>query len=440
MSEFSYAGAKAIVIGYGLTGRAVSSFLMSRGSQVLVFDDNPDLSRGGQDIEVRKVGDDFQRILSNADLVVVSPGVPRSHPVYLSEVEPISELELAYRSCNIPMVAVTGTNGKTTVTTLVSKMLSSAGYRVAAVGNIGTPAISVVEKELDFLVVEASSFQLATTKHFRPRVAAWTNFTPDHLDWHVGIDDYWSSKAKIFSNLEAGDSAVLNGNDPSVMAAMIPRVVKPVRFGDGDFEFSILDSQYLASYGVPYVALSDLPRRLPHDLENALASSAIVESLGVDLGIIADVLVNFKGLPHRVELVGTIEGVSYFNDSKATTPASVVAALSGFESAVLIAGGKNKGLDLSPLRTIAPNLRGVISIGDAADEVAAIFSGIPDLPVLTSSSMREAVFAARSLAKVGDAVILSPGCTSFDWYGSYGERGEDFRNIVLSMTSEGGSQ
>ena len=440
MSKVSYAGAKAVVVGYGLTGKAVSSFLKNHGSQVLVFDDNPGLSHGGGDVEVRKVGDDFRRILSDADLIVVSPGVPRSHQVYSSDVEPISELELAYRSCDIPMVAVTGTNGKTTVTTQVTQMLSLAGYRAAAVGNIGTPAISVVEQELDFLVVEASSFQLATTKYFRPRVAAWTNFTPDHLDWHAGIDDYWSSKAKIFSNQSIGDSAVLNGNDSAVMAATIPEAVETIRFAGGDCEFKILDNQFLASHDIPFIALSELPRKLPHDLENALASSAIVDRLGVDLNIAAEVLSNFKGLPHRVELVTSIGGISYFNDSKATTPASVVAALSGFEAAVLIAGGKNKGLDLSPLRAIASHLRGVVSIGDAREEVASVFSGIEGLTVLTADSMKEAVFAARSLASVGDAVILSPGCTSFDWYGSYGERGEDFRNVVLSMTCEGGVQ
>lgn len=438
MSEAPYAGARAVVIGYGLTGKAVSLFLKNHGSQVLVFDDNPSLQPVGDDVEVRKVGEDFQRIVSEADLVVVSPGVPRSHQVYSSEVEIISELELAYRSCNIPMVAVTGTNGKTTVTTLVTQMLASAGYRVEAVGNIGTPVVSVVEKELDFLVVEASSFQLATTKHFRPRVAAWTNFTPDHLDWHVDIDDYWSSKAKIFSNQGAGDSAVVNGNDPAVMAVTISESVETIRFGKGDFEFSVLDNRYLASQGKPYIALSDLPRRFPHDLENALASSAIVDTLGVDLNIAAGVLSNFRGLPHRVELVATIDGISYYNDSKATTPASVVAALSGFESAVLIAGGRNKGLDLSPLRTIAANLKAVVSIGDSSEEVKAVFSGLAGLTVLTADSMKEAVFAARSLARAGEAVILSPGCTSFDWYGSYGERGEDFRQIVLSMTSEGG--
>ena len=442
MTPLQYSGQQAVIIGYGITGRAAAEFLIRNGATVRVYDDKASMEGLPESAAaISPVDESFQRKVVNADLVLVSPGVPRSHPVFKFAKEPISELELAYRHTTVPIVAVTGTNGKTTVTTLVTRMLENAGIRARAVGNIGTSVVSMLEEDLDYLVVEASSFQLATISSFRPRVAVWTNFSPDHLDWHQGIDHYLASKARILENQAAGDTAVLNAGDPTVSTIATPSGVRRIGFGLGNYDFGFSpELAALTANGEPFSQLSDMARTLPHDLENALASSAAAFSVGVDLATISGVLREFTGLPHRVEYVGSIGGVKYFNDSKATTPASVVAAASGFESVILIAGGKNKGLDLSPLAGVAPKLKALVAMGDAADDLLAVFSGITGLRIVKALSMAEAVDVAREMASEGDVVLLSPGCTSFDRYRSYEERGEDFRNAFESAKSAGGGK
>ncbi len=432
-----YRGKRAVVIGYGITGRAVVEFLAEKGAVVSVYDDAKGRSLPESPEGMASSFDDqFRSVVESADLVVVSPGVPRSHPVFQFAQSPISELELAYRHSETPMVAVTGTNGKTTVTTLITEMLVRAGLRARAVGNIGTSIVSMLGEKLDYFVVEASSFQLATTESFRPKVAVWTNFTPDHLDWHQGIDHYLASKAKIFENQQPGDAAVINGGDLVVCGIELRPGVRRFSFGLGAFDFG-LDAQRsaLTKGGEPFLLLSEMIRTLPHDLENALASAAAAFSAGAGLAEIAAVLKEFGGLPHRVEFLGMLDGVSFYNDSKATTPASVIAGVRGFESVVLIAGGKNKGLDLSPLVTLAPKLRAVVAIGQSSDELAALFAEGSSVPVVKASSMTEAVKNARQLAVKGDVVLLSPGCTSYDWYGSYEQRGDDFKAVLETMRS-----
>ena len=442
MSPLLYEGKRAVVIGYGITGKAVSEFLIRNGAHVVVYDDDvTGWSSPEPSLVICSVDGFFQQNIERADVVLVSPGVPRAHPVFEFAVEPISELELAYRHTVVPIVAVTGTNGKTTVTTLITDMLVSAGLRAKAVGNIGTSIISLVEDDLDCFVAEASSFQLATISSFRPKVAVWTNFSPDHVDWHRGIDHYLSSKARIFENQGPGDIAVINASDPIVNNIIVPAGVRRIGFGIGDFEFGFdPDLAALTAYGEPYVFISEMVRTLPHDIENALAGSAAAYSIGADLESIADIVRGFSGLAHRVEFAGSIDGVDYYNDSKATTPASVMAAVSGFDSVLLIAGGKNKGIDLSPLLSLVPKLKVLIAIGDSADDLIDIFSGVPELLVIRAVSMEDAVGQAHSLATAGDVVLLSPGCTSFDWYRSYGERGDDFKNIVMTLQSTRGGK
>lgn len=442
MKRMAYLGANAVVVGFGVTGKAVFEYLSGAGANVQIFDDNVSNRKDlKSDVPIQQVGPSFVSAAKAADLVVVSPGIPRSHMVFDLGVDAISELELAYRNSDTPMLAVTGTNGKTTVTTLISRMLSLAGYGNAAVGNIGTPVISKVDERFDYLVVEASSFQLATTKTFRPKVAAFTNFSPDHLDWHLGVDDYLLSKSKIFANQFEGDYSVLNGADEIVSRIQLPGQSTKVLFGKGDFQYSIsADGKALEYFGESFVSTETMKRVLPHDLENALASAAVAHSVGISFEHIAEVLSEFEGLPHRVELVTTWDGVSYFDDSKATTPASVVAALKGFDSAVLIAGGQNKGLDLSPLSFVAEHVRAVVAIGHASEQIIEIFSQIDGIKVVKAESMDEAVALAKSLSIEGDSVVLSPGCTSFDWYRSYVERGDDFKRAVNALAHQGGGQ
>lgn len=438
MINIDYSGKRAVIVGYGVTGRALYDFLNKRGASVEIFDDSvaPDLSH----IVFSTSDKRFRDSLAIAQLVVVSPGVPPNHPVFGGPITPISELEFAARHTNVELIAVTGTNGKTTVVTLVAEMLAKAGKRTVAVGNIGEPMISHLDEEIDQFVVEASSFQLATTSEFHPHIALWTNFSSDHLDWHGGIDHYLSSKAKIFANQTPGDVAVINAKDVDTVGKFIAPGVKIITFGADGSDFGISgDQRFLTHNDQAFVEIKKLPRALPHDLENALAGAAAAYIAGVSLEQISDVLRRFEGLAHRVEFVRTIDSVAYFNDSKATTPASVLAAVGGFDAVVLIAGGKNKGLDLSPLLGVATRLKALVVIGEAGDDLLSLFKDCAFAKV-KATSMRDAVRKAAELAEAGSVVLLSPGCASFDWYSSYSERGDDFKSVVGQMSEERGSE
>jgi UDP-N-acetylmuramoylalanine--D-glutamate ligase len=413
---------KVFVAGMGVTGQAVARRLGERGVGVMTFDDRPGLGDSGLDA------------VDAADLVVVSPGIPESHAVYrraaAAGVAVVSEIELAFQWATAPIVAVTGTNGKTTVTTVVAAMLREGGRRAVAAGNIGLPLIDVVAgaaaDPADVIVAEVSSFQLQYTQSFRPSVAVWLNFAQDHLDWHATLDDYAKAKARIWRN--GYDAAVANGDDPVVMSYAPSDAATFSLRASGGADWHVSDGVLLGPGGVEIIPADQLPRALPHDIANSLAACAAAVAAGAPLDACRSVLRSFEGLPHRVSLVSDAGGVRWYDDSKATTPASVVAALQGFESVVLIAGGRNKGLDLGPLAAEAGRVKAVVAIGDAADEVARAFEGVR--PVVTAGSMDEAVALAGDRAEPGDVVLLSPGCASFDWYGNYGERGDDFARAV----------
>ncbi|HEX7520830.1 MAG TPA: UDP-N-acetylmuramoyl-L-alanine--D-glutamate ligase, partial [Acidimicrobiia bacterium] len=384
-----------------------------------------------------------------AELVVPSPGVPERH-VALVEAGvhgvPIrSEIDLAAERAPMPIVAVTGTNGKTTVTGLIAAMLHESGVRVTAGGNIGRPLIEAVHDDVDVVVAEVSSFQLRfTTESFRPRVAVLLNVAPDHLDWHGGFDAYVAAKARVFANQTADDLLVYNAGDPIArdLAATAPSrtvgyevdvddsVEKPwtVR-GKGHNRFT--DDARVAEMMRARWRVGDLPFPTPMDRENAIAATETVLDLGVDTDAIVRALQDFARLPHRVELVGKAGGVAYYDDSKATNPHATLHGLEGFDSAVLIAGGRNKGLDLGVLRSAAPRLRAVIAIGEAAPDIQDAFAGV--VSVEPATSMRDAVRAAAARAEPGDVVLLSPACASFDWYANYAERGDDFAREVARL-------
>ena len=404
-----------------MTGAAVSRHLRAEGWDVVGYDDRPDRSDTA----------DLAGAVAEAELVVVSPGVPAAHRVFSLAAERavpvVSEIELAARTATAPIVAVTGTNGKTTVTTMIAAMLNEAGLAVVAAGNIGLPLIEAVAQPLDALVVEVSSFQLQYTDSFHPSVAVWLNFASDHLDWHPSLEHYAAAKARVWANQTADDTAVVNADDEVVMKAVASAPSRVVTFGRTG-EWRVVDGALTTPDGDVVIPVSELPRRLPHDIANALAATAAATAAGASLDSCRSVLASFAGLPHRVQLVSDAKGVRWYDDSKATTPASVVAALEGFESVVLIAGGRNKGIDLTALRAGADRVRAVVAIGDAADEVAAAFDGIR--PVAVAHSMQEAVDQAADLAEEGDVVLLSPGCASFDWYRNYAERGDDFARLV----------
>lgn len=434
-------------MGFGVTGQAVARALMARDDVPLVVDDRPgpDVleAAAGMDVEL-VAGPDLatlERLVARAELIVPSPGVPDAHPVFglgsESAVPVISEFDLAREWDTRPIAAVTGTDGKTTVTMLVTDMLLESGQNAVAAGNTDTPLVAAIEDPLvDVFVVEASSFRLGHTRSFTPAVATWLNFGPDHLDVHASLENYESAKSRIWDDLDADSVAVGNVGDPVVERHLRlipedgPRVLT---FGLGGADYQVVDGLLVAE-GQELLEVADLWRQLPHDIENGLAAAATALNCGAGLAAVRSVLANFDGLPHRLQFVGEAHGVRYFDDSKATAPHATLAAVSGFESVVLIAGGQNKGLDLTPLASIAPRLRGVVAIGAAASEVADVFEGRS--PVRVASDMAEAVSEASAMAREGDSVLLSPGCASFDWYSSYGQRGADFACKVQRLMGE----
>ncbi|MGE3835409.1 MAG: UDP-N-acetylmuramoyl-L-alanine--D-glutamate ligase [Acidimicrobiia bacterium] len=432
---------RALVIGLGIAGEAAARRMAERGWEVTVAEDRPsDASRARAAglVGVRVLdGPDaatLDGLVDGAGVVVPSPGVPIGHPGIaraLGRGVPVwSEFELVSRWGAAPIVAVTGTNGKTTVTTLVASMLAESGLRTVAAGNNETPLVEVVDDDLDVVVVEASSFRLEFTETFRPAVGVWLNLAEDHLDWHPSMAAYADAKARIWQAQQPTDLALANAEDPVVM-----RYARQVRsrlatFGLETGEWRVEAGQLAGPDGA-ILPVTALWRSLPHDCTNALAASAAALAAGASVDGVRHALRAFRGLPHRLVLVGDDGGVRFYDDSKATDPHATVAALRSFPSSVLIAGGRNKGLDLSVLAAEADRVRAVVAIGEAAAEVEAAFDGV--VPVRTASSMDEAVATARSLAADGDAVLLSPACASFDWYRGYGERGDDFARAVRAL-------
>ena len=415
---------RALVFGMGITGQAVAHALEAHEVEVVRADDDP------------ARGDGTPVSLDAVDLLVPSPGVPEHHEVIVEAlrrgIPVVSELDLAtyWDDAQRPVVAITGTDGKTTVTTMVTEMLVASGRTALAVGNTDVPFVAALGEPVDVFVVEASSFRLRFADRFAPHVATWLNLAPDHLDWHGSVESYAAAKARIFEHQAPDDVAIGNADDPVVMAALADAPARHVTFGDGG-DHRVHAGALVTPSGEEVVAVRDLPRALPHDIANALAATVTALEAGASLDGVRAVLTTFTGLPHRVSFVAEADGIRWYDDSKATAPHATAAAVAGFEHVVLIAGGRNKGLDLRALADSADRLRAVVAIGESAGNVAAAFAS--RVPVTEAGSMDEAVAVARRAARAGDAVLLSPGCASFDWYRSYAERGDDFVRAVREL-------
>jgi UDP-N-acetylmuramoylalanine--D-glutamate ligase len=446
---------RVAVIGLGVSGRAVAGRLIAAGDQVMLLDDHPTRETEaaaaalGLSVTPMPSGPGVVQLIDGIDLVVPSPGVPVGHPVLdaarRAGIPVWAEIELAGRLGvgreNPLLVAITGTNGKTTVTTLVTAILNRSGRKAVAAGNIGVPLIEAVGSGAEVVVGEVSSFQLEMTDEFHPRISCWLNLADDHLDWHPSPEHYAAAKAKIWANQGHGDTAVFNTDDPAVRraAGRIPAGVERVDFSTRtSASYSVQGGCLIGPDGTDLMTVAQLPRALPHDIANSLAAAAVAMAAGATTEACRLALASTGPLPHRLGLVAESGGISWYDDSKATTPASVLAAVQGFSSVVLIAGGRNKGLDLEALSAAAPPVRAVVAIGEAAGEVAHAFKGL--VPVTTAGTMSAAVEQARTAARPGDAVLLSPGCASFDWYPSYAARGDHFAAIVRSMLKKGEGQ
>lgn len=430
-----------LVIGLAVTGRAVARALAARGSDVVAVDDHPSESTRvaaqllGVELVEAPGTEQLDALVRCCDAVLPSPGVPDRHPVFASArargAPVLSEFDLVGEWDDRPIVAVTGTDGKTTVTTIVTDMFEASGKHAVAAGNTEIPLVAAIDDpSVDVFVVEASSFRLGHTRTFSPLVATWLNFAPDHLDVHSSLESYEAAKARIWTELGSGSTAVANADDPVVMRNVLTRN-HTVTFGLDDADFTVSDGVLGTDSGDVLIEVGELWRSLPHDVANALAASATALAGGATLEGVHAGLRSFRGLPHRVELVGEWGGVRWYDDSKATAPHATLAAVTGFDSVVLLAGGRNKGLDMAPLAS-APQVRAVVAIGEAADEVAAAFAGRCPVKMVTTS-MHDVVTAAAELARPGEAVILSPGCASFDWFSSYAERGDAFARAVRAV-------
>ncbi len=433
-----------LVFGLAIAGQAVARELVRRGESVVLADDAvSDLHQAfskqiGMPLVALTSSFEIQQVLNSVARVAPAPGIPEGHSVIVAArelgVEICSELEIAYRyerdspSGPRPMVGITGTDGKTTTTMMTAAILESAGLRTMAVGNTDVPLISALNTDARAFAVECSSFRLAHTQQFRMCASAWLNFAPDHLDWHPNLNDYFEAKAKMWAHCVEGDVAVAPVDDLRIIEAAQASNARVVTFGIAGGDYHSFDGWLCGPMG-RIMPISEMGRSLPHDVSNALAATAVCLEAGLaNVADVASALQSFKNAPHRIQFVGEKGGVRWFNDSKATSPHAVSVALNSFENIVLIAGGKNKGLDLSALAEQPSRMRAVVAIGDASDEVAHAFTGVCEIKRATS--MQEAVNMADSIAQDGDVVLLSPGCTSYDWYANYGQRGEDFMKCV----------
>jgi UDP-N-acetylmuramoylalanine--D-glutamate ligase len=440
--------ASTFVFGLAVAGRAVASALRERGIDVVVGDDNLTKehqsfaqSIGAHVVDIARDGE-LQRVMQSVDVLSPAPGVPENHDVIRcareNSVSIQSEIEIAYRmelsrSGGLrPMVAITGTDGKTTTTLMANAMLRAAGLRAEAVGNTEVPLIESLATDAQAFAIECSSFRLEHTEQFRVPASAWLNIAPDHLDWHSSFQTYFDAKAKMWANCLPTDVVVAPIDDVNICAVARASAARVVTFGALGGDYRVVDNDLHGPLG-SIMSISRMKRSLPHDVTNALAAAAVCMESGLaSAEHVAHALEHFENAPHRIQFVAEIDGVRWFNDSKATSPHAASVALRAFDSIVLIAGGKNKGLDLSQMACEPQRMRAVVAIGAAADDIAQAFSGV--CTVEKAESMSAAVARARQLSRTGDVVVLSPGCTSYDWYSNYGERGEDFMNCVRELS------
>jgi UDP-N-acetylmuramoylalanine--D-glutamate ligase len=441
---------RVTVVGMGRSGAAAAALLAREGAEVLIVDDRQkevpaSLQRSGEKgTSFRfRLGAWREEDFLSAEWVVLSPGVPlKKLPVKKLEslrIPVIGEMELASAFLTAPLIAITGTNGKSTTTTLVGEILKGWGWKVFVGGNLGVPLSEAVGSPWDFIVVEASSFQLETIARFHPRIAALLNVTPDHLDRYPDLLSYQKAKWRIFENQSEGDHAVLNGDDPLAVPpflkgapVLFSRTRIPQRgvyLNDGEIVSNVWGE------AEPIIRLDALRLKGAHNLENVMAAVAMTLLCGCSAECIRQTLIQFKGLPHRMELVREVGGVKYLNDSKGTNVGAVMKSLEGLTApVVLIAGGKDKEGDFTPLRELVQKkVKRLILLGEAQEKMARCFATHP--AVERVDSMDRAVERAAASAEPGDIVLLSPGCASFDQFRDYQHRGDVFKQAVMRLPS-----
>ncbi|MFP4037817.1 MAG: UDP-N-acetylmuramoyl-L-alanine--D-glutamate ligase [Desulfobacteraceae bacterium] len=449
-------GMRVVVVGLARSGLSAAAWLAEQGAAVTASDLRPEAELDPEMVaEAREKGIELEtgghvtETFTHADLIVLSPGVP-------PEIEPVErarrcgvpvkgEMELAFSLIEFPVAAVTGTNGKSTVTALIGEILQRSGRRVFVGGNIGVPFMECVRAggSLDCAVVEVSSFQLDTMEKFKPRVSVILNISPDHLDRYQDYDAYVRSKLRIFMNQGAEDFLVLNQDDP-VLAGIMPEVpVRTLRFGKrpGPGECAWIEGNRLAvsfpGRDAVCFSLEEFKLQGAYNLENLIAAVLTALAMGGEPKAVEEAVRGFRGLPHRLERVAIVGGVDFYNDSKATNVHAAARAVESFDRpVVLIAGGRHKGADYRPLvETAEGRVKAAVFMGEARGLLAESFKG--RIPVNTASGMEEAVRLAASMASPGDVVLLAPACSSFDMFNDYADRGRAFSRTVQGLANGG---
>lgn len=430
------------VLGMGKTGESICRHFSRQGEKVWGIDDRKDLGLVEGCERIFQGGD--LPSLNQIERFFISPGVSPDHPAARAAQNQgltlEGELDLAFSLSRVPVIAITGTNGKSTTTSLLGAMLQQEGWNVGVGGNLGTPYLDLVGQNQDFryFVLEVSSFQLETTREFRPHVSVLLNLSDDHLDRHASLSDYLQAKAKIFAFQNSEDFAVYNDDDLRVLEAIEGVVSRRVPFSTAKKVKGVFADEngihwapngtILSSFSLKHSQLRGL-----HNLENISAALAAAKIVGASDENLQKAMDSFAGLPHRIQPVATIQGVQYFDDSKATNVGAVVMSLASFDGdVVIILGGVDKGGDYRPLRPLLKaKARAALVLGEARDIILEALEGSTEL--IPVSGMEEAVQRAYQLAPPGGVVLLSPACSSFDMYKNYHERGLDFQNLVKQL-------
>ena len=443
-------GRRALVVGLARSGVAAANVLLRRGCTVTVTDREsadrlaPRIAELEGPVRLLLGKHPLEEFLAS-DFIVLSPGVPSSLPeieAARSEGTPVlSEVELAFQNLPGRYIAITGSNGKTTTTTLLGQIVERAGFHAATAGNIGLPLsrllLSGAPPDPRTLVVELSSFQLESIDTFRPEIAVLLNLTPDHLDRYSSFEAYRAAKLRIFENQTPSDWAVLNADDPELGSAAPPsrvaRFSATQRTEEGAFVAGGSVYTRLQGRESRVMPVSDILIQGRHNLENVLAATLAARLAGVEAEAIRETVARFRGVEHRLEFVAEIKGVRYFNDSKATNVASAARALESFDSPVVaIMGGLDKRGDFSVLRPIlSERVKMVIAIGSAARKISETLSGT--VPVMHAAGLEDAVLEASRVAAAGEVVLLAPACASFDMFQDYEHRGRTFKEVVLTL-------
>jgi UDP-N-acetylmuramoylalanine--D-glutamate ligase len=449
-NAFELRGKRVLVVGLARTGVATALFCAARGATVTATDVRPENTIGEALAQLRasgvnlELGGHREKAVLEQDLVIPSPGVAADSPLLeaarLKGITIWSEIELADRFLNGRLIGITGSNGKTTTTSLIEHILKSAGVPTVLAGNIGTPLIACVDGTNDktVTVVELSSFQLELTDSFRPHISVFLNLTPDHLDRHHSLEAYGAAKARIFQNQTETDSAVLNADDPATKkyAPAKPQVFwfsRKQRVAQGAFvQGDEIIFRHNGEEGL-VLKLQDIPLTGAHNVENVLAAVAAARLAGADISSIAKGVRSFSGVEHRLEFVAQIGGVRYFNDSKATNVDATLKALEAFAGRILVVlGGKDKGSDYTALRKpLREKAILALLIGAAADKMEKQITG--SVAIERAGTIERAVEIASHAAQPGDVVLLAPACASFDQFENYEHRGRIFKELVHQL-------